>query len=236
MPARCSKLVLMTDLVEKLQEDGLAVLENVIDSDTVARLCDAVAALNQDAHGLRHLRERCPVVQQLCEDARVLRLAGEAIGPNAFVVRTLFFDKNEKANWKVAWHQDLTIAVKKRIDVPGFGPWSVKDGVVHVQPPVSVLEKMVTVRVHLDDCTLENGPLRVLPGSHRNGRLSPGETERRRQTATEMVGVVRRGGAVVMKPLILHASSAALEAKHRRVIHLEFAAEKLPGGLEWAAS
>jgi ectoine hydroxylase-related dioxygenase (phytanoyl-CoA dioxygenase family) len=216
--------------------NGFAVVQDVIDLESVTRLVESIAALSEVAHGVRNLRERSEAVRRLCEDERVLGLARDGIGPNAFVVRTLFFDKNEKANWKVAWHQDITIAVKERVDVHGFGPWSVKDGVVHVQPPVSVLERMITVRVHLDDCTAANGPLRVLRGSHLSGRLNAEEIERWRRTATEDICVVRRGGAVVMRPLILHASSQASEPKHRRVVHLEFAAEELPGGLEWAKS
>src|SRR5262245_7189469 len=82
------------------------------------------------------------------------------LGPGAFVVRGLFFDKTPRANWKVSWHQDLTIAVRVRIEAPGFGPWSLKAGVVHVQPPAEILERMATVRLHLDDCSESNGPLR----------------------------------------------------------------------------
>ena len=87
-------------------------------------------------------------------------------------VRAIYFDKSPEANWLVPWHQDLTVALRSRREVPGFGPWSVKDGVPHVQPPVERLEQMLTVRLHLDDADEGNGALRVLPGSHRSGRLS----------------------------------------------------------------
>jgi ectoine hydroxylase-related dioxygenase (phytanoyl-CoA dioxygenase family) len=214
--------------------NGYAVVENVIDEQSVQRLSDAIAALANGAHGMRNLRERCDEVRWFCEDERILALARAVIGPDAFVVRTLFFDKNEELNWKVPWHQDLTIAVKERVEATGFGPWSVKNAVVHVQPPVSILERMVTVRIHLDDCTVANGPLRVLPRSHRTGKLSAGQIEQWKQSAKEEACVVTRGGVVVMKPLILHASSQATEPKHRRVIHFEFAAAELPSGLQWA--
>lgn len=72
------------------------------------------------------------------------------------------FDKASDANWNLAWHQDVTIAVQRQMDVPGFGPWSVKDGIVHVQPPEEVLNAMVAIRVHLDPCGADNGPLRVI--------------------------------------------------------------------------
>lgn len=221
-------------LAAVLNDEGVATVEDVIDPDTVSCLVDEIAALSADMHGTRNLRDQCEAVQKLCYDERVLELARAVIGSNAFVVRTLFFDKNEKTNWKVAWHQDLTIAVKRQREVVGFGPWSIKDGVVHVQPPISVLERMVTVRVHLDDCNTDNGQLRVLPGSRRGGRLIAEEIEAWKSRAAERMCLVKRGGVVVMKPLVLHASSPALEPRHRRVVHLEFAAEKLPAGLQWA--
>jgi ectoine hydroxylase-related dioxygenase (phytanoyl-CoA dioxygenase family) len=123
--------------------------------------------------------------------------------------------------------------VKQRIDVAGFGPWSVKAGVRHVQPPVRVLENMLTVRVHLDDCGPDNGPLNVLPGSHAAGVLKAAEIESWRRNQAPMSCVARAGDAVLMRPLLLHASSVALRPGHRRVIHIEFAGTDLPGGLDW---
>jgi ectoine hydroxylase-related dioxygenase (phytanoyl-CoA dioxygenase family) len=149
-------------------------------------------------------------------------------------VRTLLFDKQPGANWKVTWHQDLTIAVKERRDVDGFGPWSIKDGIPHVQPPAELLARMITLRVHLDDCFAENGALRILPGTHQSGRLSPADISDTRARVDEIVCEVPRGGVLVMRPLLLHASSAAVSPRHRRVLHLEFAAEDLPEGLAWA--
>jgi ectoine hydroxylase-related dioxygenase (phytanoyl-CoA dioxygenase family) len=155
------------------------------------------------------------------------------LGLDAFVIRDLFFDKTSEANWKVAWHQDLTIAVRHRIDLPGFGPWSEKDGVPHVRPPVELLERMLTVRLHLDDCGEQNGPLRVLPCSHRHGKLDANAIRAWRAEVPAVVCTIKCGGVVLMRPLLLHASSPARRPEHRRVIHLEFAAEELPGGLQW---
>ena len=136
------------------------------------------------------------------------------------------------ANWKVPWHQDLTIEVRKKLDVSGFGPWSTKAGVVHVQPPASTLENMLAVRIHLDDCDESNGPLRVIPGSHRLGRLTSEQILRiAAQPAVRCT--VPAGGVMLMRPLLVHASSACRDPRHRRVIHLEFAAGALPAGLEW---
>jgi ectoine hydroxylase-related dioxygenase (phytanoyl-CoA dioxygenase family) len=148
-------------------------------------------------------------------------------------VRGILFDKTPGANWKVPWHQDLSIAVTKQIDLPGYGPWSVKAGVPHVQPPVEILQRMLTIRLHLDDCGLDNGPLLVLPGSHAHGILSGEQVDQLRQAGTPVPATVSRGGAVLMRPLLLHASHAATSPGHRRVIHIEYASAKLPAGLVW---
>jgi len=116
----------------------------------------------------------------------------------------------------------------------GFGAWSVKAGMIHVQPPVGVLESMVTIRLHLDDCEEDNGPLRAIPGSHRLGKLSEREVELRVAELDERSYACPRGGVVVMRPLILHASSSAVNPRHRRVLHVEYASCDLPPPLEWA--
>lgn len=160
-------------------------------------------------------------------------MANAALGADAFPVRALLFDKAPAANWKVPWHQDTAIAVAGRMEVPGFIGWSVKDGVTHVHPPVDVLERMVSLRIHLDDCGSDNGPLRVLPGSHRHGKLDDAEIERWRQTTEEVSCCVSQGDVLVMRPLLLHASSPAKSPSHRRVIHLEYARDELPNGMRW---
>ncbi len=155
------------------------------------------------------------------------------LGDGCFPVRGIFFDKVPDANWKVPWHQDLTIAVQERINVIGFGPWSTKAGVLHVQPPVSVLETMVSIRIHLDPCGESNGALRVIPGSHRNGRIPESQISLIRQTRRDHVCEVGQGGALLMRPLLLHASSPSSVPGHRRVIHIDYAADALPDGVKW---
>ena len=129
--------------------------------------------------------------------------------------------------------KDLSIAVAEKLDAPGFSGWSVKQGVVHVQPPMAVLERMLTVRLHLDDCGADNGPLRVLRGSHAHGRLTDEQIERWKKSGEEVACLVPKGGALLMRPLLLHASAPAEQPCHRRVIHLEYAADPLPHGLRW---
>ena len=123
--------------------------------------------------------------------------------------------------------------MQARIDTPGFTAWSIKDGVHHVHPPAEILEGMLAVRIHLDDCGPDNGPLRVLSGTHRRGRLSDAQIAEAHNAHAEVVCTVKAGGAVLMRPLLVHASSAARTPAHRRVLHIDFAAADLPNGLRW---
>jgi ectoine hydroxylase-related dioxygenase (phytanoyl-CoA dioxygenase family) len=215
---------------QSLLIDGFRILPHVLSSETISKLAAAMASLDA-RHGLRNLLRNCPAVAALAEELKPL--VTPLLGNGAFPARGLFFDKIPGANWEVGWHQDLSIAVAERVELPGFGGWSVKQGVIHVQPPASVLEKMLTLRVHLDDCDSDNGPLRVLRGSHRHGRLNDDQIAQRNHEYEEVTCVVSAGGVLLMQPLILHASSPAKMPRHRRVIHLEYAADPLPAPLRW---
>jgi ectoine hydroxylase-related dioxygenase (phytanoyl-CoA dioxygenase family) len=213
-----------------LNRDGFAVLTNVISASRADTLAETLAGLGA-GYGMRNLLHACPPVASLARELKAL--VAIVLGADAFAARGIFFDKLPGANWEVGWHQDLSIAVAERIDAPGFGGWSVKRGVPHVQPPVAVLERMLTVRLHLDDCGADNGPLRVLRGSHARGRLKDEEIEHWEQNGKEVACLVPKGGALLMRPLLLHASAPAKKPCHRRVIHLEYAADPLPHGLKW---
>ena len=227
---------------DSLNRDGFAVVFNALDRSAVQALIAATSAAQEHVcqrdgrvYALRNLLV-IPAVRELAESRAVRDLVEPTLGRAARVVRGIFFDKTPGANWKVAWHQDVSIAVKQRVDVEGFGPWSTKAGVVHVQPPREILDAMLTVRLHLDTCGEQNGPLKVIPGSQARGVLPPDEVAAMLQQGTVATCAVPRGGAVMMRPLILHASSSAQSPAHRRVIHLEFCGIGLPGGLEWAFS
>jgi ectoine hydroxylase-related dioxygenase (phytanoyl-CoA dioxygenase family) len=222
----------------QLAQQGFAIIPAVLPPETVDKLVEEIddalkARASHSDHAMRHLIEVVPAVRKVAEEATIRALVKTVLGPSTFVVRSIFFDKTPDANWKVAWHQDLTIAVRQKIEVAGFTAWSVKDGVAHVQPPVEVLEQMLALRLHLDDCGPANGPLQVIPGSHKSGRLNARQISEWRDRQPAKICSVSRGGALLMRPLLLHASSPATEPKHRRVLHLEFAAEPLPCGLQW---
>ena len=183
--------------------------------------------------GLRNVLRLSPLAAALAASENLVSFVSGLIGGNAFPVRAIFFDKTNGANWGVPWHQDLAIAVAKQIETEGFGPWSVKEGTVHVQPPPEILANLVTVRLHLDDCAADNGALRILSGSHAHGVLSDEAISHWIKTWPPATCAVRKGDALVMRPLLLHASSPAKNPSHRRVLHVEYAATELPNGLTW---
>jgi ectoine hydroxylase-related dioxygenase (phytanoyl-CoA dioxygenase family) len=185
---------------------------------------------------VRNLLDESKEVQDLASSEEIRALLEPLMGADFFPVRGILFDKIPDANWKVPWHQDLTIAVQERVDVEGFGPWSVKADVIHVQPPTTILEKMLTVRIHLDDCGEDNGALRVIAGSHLSGRIPEAEISSCRARGHEQICAVAAGGALLMRPLLLHASSPSRLPGHRRVVHLDFASATLPSGLRWLST
>lgn len=216
---------------------GYALLGPVLGGDQleVARgEANRLSAMASGRGGMRSVLRRSQHFRTLAEGA-LAELAREVLGPTARPVKATLFDKTPAANWKVPWHQDLTISVAEQRSVVGFGPWTVKDGIVHVQPPASVLESLVALRLHLDDTPAENGALRVVPGTHLLGRIGDRERERLVSVRSVMVCGADAGQVLVMRPLLLHASSPSATPRHRRVLHVEYAAEPLPDGLEWAA-
>lgn len=216
-----------------IAERGWAVTPPIVDDASVERLRAIIGTLAVDGRGgARNLLDLSEI-QALARSAPVHGLAASVLGKDAFAVRALLFDKTPDANWKVIWHQDLTVATHERRDVAGYGPWTEKGGVPHVQPPVAVLEKMLAVRLHLDPCGLENGPVRVLDGSHRMGRLAGDAIDALREGRPAIDCVVEQGGVLAFRPLMLHASAPSLVPRHRRVIHIEFAATELAPPLEW---
>lgn len=156
------------------------------------------------------------------------------IGQNARPVRAVLFDKTPEANWAVAWHQDRTIVVRERREVEGFGPWSRKDGLQHVAPPIEILAGMATLRIHLDACDADNAPLKVALGSHRLGRVPAPEVGARAAQHAQLECLAQAGDVWAYSTPILHASERAKTPSRRRVLQVDYAARELPGGLAWA--
>ena len=228
----------------RLQHQGFAIVESVLDQPAIDRFCalieeargrdNAENVTNRNGtYGLRNLSDVIPEVEELVRHPVVHELVGSVLDKPPFMVRATLFDKNPGANWGVFWHQDLSIAVQTRHDVDGFSSWTRKAGVQCVQPPTELMQRILAVRLHLDDCTSASGALKVLPGSHQLNRLSTAEAEVQQQQLLEVVCEVPAGGAVLMRPLLLHASSPMETPVSRRVIHFEFADFELPTPLQW---
>lgn len=159
--------------------------------------------------------------------------AGIALDSRPSPVRAVLFDKNDGASWALGWHQDRTIAVRSRVDVDGFGPWSVKQGITHVEPPFAVIAGMVTLRIHLDPVDADNAPLLIAAGSHRLGRISVADVEATAARLETRRCLAEAGDVWVYRTPILHASNAARPGRRRRVLQVDYANGALPGGLEW---
>lgn len=173
------------------------------------------------------------MAQLLVADSPVGAVASAALGPACFPVRAVLFDKNAVTNWALGWHQDRTIVVRERREVPGFGPWTVKNGLQHVAPPIDVLAGMVTLRVHLDPVPQDNAPLLIARGSHRLGMVPETEVDAVVARSEIFACLAERGDVWLYRTLILHASAAASRPQRRRVLQVDYAAQPLPHGLEY---
>lgn len=221
-------------MTPSLASDGYSQHARVVDAPLLAALREVFAQAIPDRAGCRTGLEHA-VVQELARSPAIRALVEPVLGAQAFAFRATLFDKSPRANWLVAWHQDRVVPVRAETDAPGFGPWSHKREGVFVQPPVAVLVELLAVRVDLDGSGARNGGLRVLPGTHVHGVLERNRIEELAAARLPVTGEIAAGGALCLRPLLLHSSSRAAVVGHRRVVHLEFAAAPLPGGVEFAA-
>ena len=219
--------------VNDLDGDGYALADIVLTDSQCAHIASSLPTLGGGGHGgVRNLIGH-PTVMSLLGHERIGKYLWSVIGRDLVAVKATLFDKTNEANWRVQWHQDRTIAVKEQLDVSGYGRWSTKAGTLHVEAPDQVLAQMVALRIHLDECGPENGPLRVIPGSHRHGKLA-GDAIQKMVAGGNIVELyVPQGGFLLMRPLLLHASSPATVPMHRRVLHLEFAPREAISPLKW---
>jgi len=200
---------------------------------TVAELLTHRPARRSRA-GTRHLM-RVPEVRHFASDIRLLQIAGTALSTTAVPFRATLFDKSTTANWLVAWHQDTALPLRRRVNAAGWGPWSLKSGICYAHAPADALARVIALRIHLDDNTATNGPLRVLPGTHTLGVLSEDELIRLSRERQVVECLSPAGGVVAMRPLLVHASSKTLDSRRRRVLHIEYAAQLgFSNGLELA--
>jgi hypothetical protein len=225
-----------------LDRDGFTILRGAFpdaDCDRLLAEWAAACATGDDGlmrsatgavYGARNILDRWPGALRVVQQPALFGALRDVLGPGFGLVRVLYFDKPPGESWALPWHKDLAIAVRdNRGPSSHFDRPTTKYGVPHVEAPAWLLDRMLTARLHLDAVTDENGPLRVLPGSHRGGKNGTGDGN-----------VVRilcdRGDVLLMRPLLSHCSGHSRDgtARHRRVLHLEFAADReLPDGYSW---
>jgi ectoine hydroxylase-related dioxygenase (phytanoyl-CoA dioxygenase family) len=210
--------------LESVRKQGFAIMPPILEPKEVDGLLDELSCmdLRRSRAGVRHAM-RVPAIAALVQDSRLLGIAQEVLGDAAFPFRATLFDKSPTANWLVVWHQDTALPLQERREAPGWGPWSVKDGVTYAHAPENALSQVLALRLHLDDSVPENGPLRVLPGTHTLGVLSDEALHDLATRVTAVDCLVPEGGVLAMRPLIVHASSKSQSEAPRRVLHIEYA-------------
>jgi hypothetical protein len=234
---------------DQLADDGYLLLPSVFTADQVdAIAADLASAFASDSggstlraedgsiYGARNLLQLWPAVADIWRQSMLHHLLADTLGPDFGLVRVLYFDKPPQQSWALPWHKDMTIAVRNnRLPSEHFAKPTVKVGVPHVEAPQWLLEMMLTLRLHLDDMTDANGPLKVLPGSHRSGKRPPAPLPEGEGRMMPVTILGQRGDVLAMRPLLSHCSNKSqAEGTHRRVLHYEFAGiEQLPDGYAW---
>jgi ectoine hydroxylase-related dioxygenase (phytanoyl-CoA dioxygenase family) len=229
------------DHFDQLTENGFTILENVYTTKEIETILqtidltdssDAVFRKSENLFAIRQFFKVVPTAIDWIFNDKLKSIVRDLFGDGYFVVKSIYFDKPEQSNWFVAYHQDLTISVDRKLSLEGFGPWTVKQDQFAVQPPIKILEKGFTIRIHLDDTDQYNGALNVIPKSHLKGIYRPETIDW--TTEEEIPCAVPAGGIMIMKPLLLHSSARTTNGKRRRVIHIEFSNQVLPDGLNWS--
>ena len=215
-------------------DTGYSIIQAVFERQEMLRVAAALdeAPISRSKAGARHLLNM-PVVRELASNPRLLEIAAPFVGARPVPFRATLFDKSPASNWLVVWHQDTALPLRTRVNDASWGPWSAKAGVLYAHAPAAALATVIALRVHLDDSTVANGPLRVLPGTHSQGVLSDEDIERLARNVAPVDCVALAGGVVAMRPLTIHASSKARDGHPRRVLHIEYAAAvHLGSGIE----
>lgn len=226
----------------EITSEGFTILNNVYTDNEIEKLIsliekktennteNATFRKSQDLFAIRQFHKEIPETLDFIFNQNLKDIIEKAFGKGYFITKSIYFDKPEKSNWFVAYHQDLTISVNKKIEVENFQNWTIKQNQFAVQPPTAILEKNFTIRIHIDKTTKENGALKVINNSHSKGIFRVENLEIENETICD----VEKGGIMIMKPLLFHASNKTTNNERRRVIHIEFSNQQLPDGLDWS--
>lgn len=226
---------------QQLDELGFTVLNNIFSDAEIETILRSIKSADSskatfrksnDLFAIRQFLKEIPDLQTLIFNDKLRSTIKNLLGDNFFVVKSIYFDKPEKSNWFVSYHQDLTISVDKKADIANYGPWTVKQNQFAVQPPLDILKSIFTIRIHLDNTDENNGALKVVPKSHLKGTYRLETIDWTKES--EAICSVPKGGVMLMRPLLLHSSSRTTNNKQRRVIHIELSNADLDAELNWA--
>jgi len=225
----------------ELDQKGFSIINSIYSSEEIESICKFIDAQNSenptfrksdDLFAIRQFLKELPEIKSLVFNEKLKSIIESIAGKDYFVIKSIYFDKPEKSNWFVSYHQDLTISVDKKENIEGFGPWTSKYNQFAVQPTLDILENIFTVRIHLDKTDKDNGALKVIDESHSKD-IYRTETINWK-TEKESFCNVEAGGIMLMKPLLLHGSNRTSNNKRRRVIHIEFSNKTLPSPINWS--
>ncbi|MBF7091874.1 phytanoyl-CoA dioxygenase family protein [Flavobacterium sp. ALJ2] len=230
--------------INKINSEGFAIISHVYNETEIEKLISIIESVtenkaerttfrkSEDLFAIRQFHKEIPEALEYIFNPNLKNIIKSNFVENYFITKSIYFDKPEKSNWFVAYHQDLTISVDKKIDVENFENWTTKQNQFAVQPPKDILDKNFTIRIHIDKTTKDNGALKVINSSHSKGicRIENMDFKNEKETICE----VEKGGIMIMKPLLFHASNKTTNNERRRVIHIEFSNQELPNGLDWS--
>lgn len=213
-------------------ENEIGKLISLIENSTENKTKNSTFRKSQNLFAIRQFHKEIPETLPYIFNENLKGIVESNFGKGYFITKSIYFDKPEKSNWFVAYHQDLTISVNKKTETANFENWTVKQNQFGVQPPKEILEDNFTIRIHLDKTTKDNGALKVINNSHSKGilRIENMDFEKEKETMCE----VEKGGIMIMKPLLFHASNKTTNNERRRVIHIELSKQQLPEDLEWS--
>ncbi|WP_433780146.1 phytanoyl-CoA dioxygenase family protein [Flavobacterium anhuiense] len=229
---------------KQIDSEGFSIINNVFTENEIENLISLIDnktkndsdnstfRKSEDLFAIRQFHKEVPETLPFIFNEKLQNIIESIFGKGFFITKSIYFDKPEKSNWFVAYHQDLTISVDQKIEIENFENWTVKQNQFAVQPPTEILENNFTIRIHIDKTTKNNGALKVINNSHSKGilRIENLDFEKEKETICE----VEKGGIMIMKPLLFHASNKTTNNERRRVIHIEFSRQQLPNGLEWS--
>ena len=221
----------MNQYKNELNSQGFSITENIFSDEELQRLINTIESSEKN-YAIRQLITKEPKIQEIIfQNKKFKELYKLVCTKGYFLSKAIFFNKPSKSNWFVSCHQDLSISVKQRKEVSGYTNWTYKNEQLGVIPPKEILESTITIRVHLDTTDETNGALKVIPDSHTKGIIRIDETFQKNDYGEEFLCKVKKGGVMLMKPLLLHASSKSISEFDRRVIHLEFCNKEIP--MQW---